>query len=178
MSAGAREAYPIEEPIAGAIGSGLPIMEARGSMVIDIGGGTTEVAVFSLGGVVLSKSIRVAGDELDEDIMLYVRQKYNLLIGERMAERVKIAIGSAYPLPEEKIMTLRGRSVITGLPESVDISSIEIREALVRFGQPRRRSGQGRIGRDTAGSGGGLDGAGHCTGGRRGAVTGPGAAPE
>ncbi|MBI5566750.1 MAG: rod shape-determining protein [Chloroflexi bacterium] len=130
MSAGAREAYPIEEPVAAAIGAGLPIMEARGSMVIDIGGGTTEVAVFSLGGVVLSKSIRVAGDELDEDIMLYVRQKYNLLIGERMAERVKIAIGSAYPLPEEKIMTLRGRSVITGLPESVDVSSIEVREAL------------------------------------------------
>jgi rod shape-determining protein MreB len=91
----------------------LPIMEARGSMVIDIGGGTTEVAVISLGGVVLSKSVRVAGDELDEDIMQYVRQKYNLLIGERMAELVKINIGSAYPLPEEKIMTIRGRSVIT-----------------------------------------------------------------
>ncbi len=130
MSAGAREAYPIEEPVAAAIGAGLPIMEARGSMVIDIGGGTTEVAVFSLGGIVLSRSIRIAGDELDEDIMQYVRQKYNLLIGERMAERVKIAIGSAYPLPEEKIMTVRGRSVITGLPESVDISSIEVREAL------------------------------------------------
>jgi rod shape-determining protein MreB len=88
------------------------------------------VAVFSLGGIVLSKSIRIAGDELDEDIMQYVRQKYNLLIGERMAERIKIAIGSAYPLPEEKIMTIRGRSVITGLPESVDISSIEVRESL------------------------------------------------
>ena len=130
ISAGAREAYPIEEPIAAAIGSGLPIMEARGSMVIDVGGGTTEVAVFSLGGVVLSKSLRVAGDELDEDIMQYVRQKYNLLVGERMAERVKINIGSAYPLHEEKIMTVRGRSVVTGLPEAVDISSIEIREAL------------------------------------------------
>ena len=130
ISAGAREAYPIEEPVAAAIGAGLPIMEARGSMVIDIGGGTTEVAVFSLGGVVLSRSIRVAGDELDEDIMQYVRQKYNLLIGERMAERVKISIGSAYPLPEEKIMTVRGRSVVTGLPESVDVSSIEVREAM------------------------------------------------
>jgi rod shape-determining protein MreB len=130
MSAGAREAYPIEEPIAGAIGSGLPIMEARGSMVIDIGGGTPAVAVVALGGEVLSKSIRVAGDEQDEDIIQYVRQKYNLLIGERMAERVKINIGSAYPLPEEKIMTIRGRSVVSGLPESVDISSIEIREAL------------------------------------------------
>ncbi len=130
MSAGAREAYPIEEPIAAAVGVGLPIMEARGSMVIDIGGGTTEVAVFSLGGVVLSRSIRVAGDELDEDIMQYVRQKYNLLIGERMAERCKINIGSAYPLPEEKIMTLRGRSILTGLPEIVDVSSIEIREAM------------------------------------------------
>ena len=130
ISAGAREAYLIEEPMAAAIGVGLPVIEARGSMVIDIGGGTTEVAVFSLGGVVVSKSIRVAGDELDEDIMKYIRQKYNLLIGERMAERVKIDIGSAYPLPEEKIMTVRGRNVVTGLPESVDISSIEIREAL------------------------------------------------
>jgi rod shape-determining protein MreB len=130
INAGAREAFSIEEPVAAAIGVGLPIMEATGSMVVDIGGGTTEVAVFSLGGVILSKSIRVAGDEMDEDIIQYMRQKYNLLIGERMAERVKIAIGSAYPLPEEKVMTVRGRSVVTGLPEAVDVSSIEIREAL------------------------------------------------
>ncbi len=130
INAGAREAYSIEEPVAAAIGVGLPIMEATGSMIVDIGGGTTEVAVFSLGGIILSKSIRVAGDEMDEDIIQYMRQKYNLLIGERMAERVKIAIGSAYPLPEEKVMTVRGRSVVTGLPEAVDVSSIEIREAL------------------------------------------------
>jgi rod shape-determining protein MreB len=130
VNAGAREAYSIEEPVAAAIGVGLPLMEATGSMIVDIGGGTTEVAVFSLGGIILSKSIRVAGDEMDEDIVQYMRQKYNLLIGERMAERVKISIGSAYPLPEEKVMTVRGRSVVTGLPEAVDVSSIEIREAL------------------------------------------------
>ena len=130
INAGAREAYSIEEPVAAAIGVGLPLMEATGSMIVDIGGGTNEVAVFSLGGIILSKSIRVAGDEMDEDIIQYMRQKYNLLIGERMAERVKISIGSAYPLPEEKVMTVRGRSVVTGLPEAVDVSSIEIREAL------------------------------------------------
>jgi len=130
ISAGAREAYLIEEPMAAAVGVGLPVMESRGSMIVDIGGGTTEVAVFSLGGIVVSRSIRVAGDEMDEDIMQYARQKYNLLIGERMAERVKIEIGSAYPLPEEKVMTVRGRNLVTGLPEAVDMSSIEIREAL------------------------------------------------
>ena len=130
ISAGAREAYLIEEPMAAAIGVGLPVIEARGSMVVDIGGGTTEVAVFALGGIVVARSIRVAGDEMDEDIMMYTRQKYNLLIGERMAERVKIEIGSAYPLPEEKVMTVRGRNLVTGLPEAVDVSSIEIREAL------------------------------------------------
>jgi len=130
LAAGARAAYLIEEPMAAAIGAGLPVMESRGSMVVDIGGGTTEVAVFSLGGIVVSRSLRVAGDEMDEDIMQYVRQKYNLLIGERMAERVKIAIGSAYPLPEEKTMILRGRNVVTGLPDAVEVSSIEIREAL------------------------------------------------
>ena len=130
ISAGAREVYLIEEPMAAAIGAGLPITEARGSMIIDIGGGTSEVAVFALGGIVVSRSIRIAGDEMDEDIIQYARQKYNLLIGERMAERVKIAIGSAYPLPEEKTMVLRGRNLITGLPEAVEVSSIEIREAL------------------------------------------------
>lgn len=130
LSAGAREAYLIEEPMAAAIGAGLPVTEPRGSMIIDIGGGTTEVAVFALGGIVVSRSIRVAGDEMDEDIIQYARNKYNLLIGERMAERVKIAIGSAFPLPEEKTMTLRGRNMITGLPGSVEVSSIEIREAL------------------------------------------------
>jgi rod shape-determining protein MreB len=130
LSAGAREAYLIEEPMAAALGAGLPITEAMGSMIVDIGGGTTEVAVFALGGIVVSRSIRVAGDELDEDIIQYARQKYNILIGERMAEKVKIEIGSAYPLPEEMTMILRGRNLITGLPQAIEVSSIEIREAL------------------------------------------------
>jgi len=130
ISAGAREAFLIEEPMAAAIGAGLPVTEARGSMVVDIGGGTTEVGVFCLGGIVVSRSLRIAGDEMDEDIMQYARQKYNLFIGERMAERTKIAIGSAYPLSEEMTMALRGRNLVTGLPEEVEVSSIEIREAL------------------------------------------------
>jgi rod shape-determining protein MreB and related proteins len=130
VSAGAREAYLVEEPVAAAIGAGLPVTESLGSMVVDIGGGTTEVAVISLGGIVVSRSIRVAGDEMDEEIMNYVRQKYNLLIGERMAERTKMTIGSAYPLSEERTMTIRGRNLITGLPEALEISSVEVREAL------------------------------------------------
>lgn len=130
IAAGAREAYLLEEPMAAAIGAGLPVTESRGSIVVDIGGGTTEVAVFAMGGIVVSGSVRVAGDEMDEDIIQYARQKYNLMVGERTAERVKIAIGSAYPLPEEKTMLLRGRNLVTGLPEAVEISSIEIREAL------------------------------------------------
>ncbi len=131
MSAGAREVHLIEEPMAAAIGAGLPVTEAVGSMIVDIGGGTTEMAVLSLGGIVVSRSIRVAGDEMDEEIVRYAREKYNLLIGERMAEDAKIQIGSAYPLPQEKTMVIRGRNLITGLPESIEISSVEIREALV-----------------------------------------------
>ncbi len=130
VSAGARSAYLIEEPMAAAIGANLPIAEAIGSMIVDIGGGTTEVAVFAMGGIVVSKSIRVAGDEMDEDIINYVRKKYNLLIGERMAEETKIAIGSAYPQEQEGTYQIRGRNLITGLPDEVDISSIEVREAL------------------------------------------------
>ncbi len=130
MSAGARETFLIEEPTAAALGAGLPIGEIRGSMIVDIGGGTSEVAIMSMGGVVVSRSLRVAGDELDEDIIQYIRNKYNLLIGERMAERVKIEIGSAYPLPEEKTMAVRGRNLVTGLPEAVEVSSVEIREAI------------------------------------------------
>ena len=130
MSAGARETYLIEEPTAAALGAGLPIGEIRGSMIVDIGGGTSEVAIMSMGGVVVSRSLRVAGDELDEDIIQYIRNKYNLLIGERMAERVKIEIGSAYPLPEEKTMAVRGRNLVTGLPEAIEVSSVEIREAI------------------------------------------------
>lgn len=130
MAAGAREAYLIEEPRAAALGAGLPINEVRGTMVVDIGGGTTEVAVISMGGVVVSRSLRVAGDELDDDILQYIRKKYNLLIGERMAEQVKIGIGSAFPLQTELTQVVRGRNLITGLPGSMEISSVEIREAL------------------------------------------------
>lgn len=132
ISAGAREAYLIEEPVAAAIGAGLPVQETRGSMIIDIGGGTTEVAIFSLGGIVISRSIRVAGDELDEDIVQYMRTKHNLFIGEPMAEKVKTEIGSAYPLAQERVMTVKGRNLVTGLPSSVEVSSIEIREAVSR----------------------------------------------
>jgi rod shape-determining protein MreB and related proteins len=130
LNAGARQAYLIEEPVAAAIGAGLPVTETRGSMVVDIGGGTTEIAIFSLGGIVISRSIRVAGDEMDEDIVQYMRTKHNLLIGEPTAERVKIDIGSAYPLPQERTMSVKGRNLITGLPTSIEISSIELREAL------------------------------------------------
>jgi len=130
MSAGAREVYLIEEPMAASLGAGLPLAEVQGTMIVDIGGGTTEVAISSMGGVVVSRSLRVAGDELDQDIINYVRNKYNLLIGERMAEQIKIQIGSAYPLETEKTMSIRGRNLISGLPEAIEISSIEVREAL------------------------------------------------
>ncbi len=130
MSAGARETYLIEEPTAAALGAGLPVKEIRGSMIVDIGGGTTEVAVLSMGGVVVSRSLRVAGDEMDQDIVQYVRTKYNVLVGERIAEQVKWNIGSAFPLPVEKMAEVRGRNLVTGLPESIEISSIEVREAL------------------------------------------------
>ncbi len=130
MSAGAREVGLIEEPVAAALGAGLPVAEVRGSMIVDIGGGTSEVAVLSMGGVVVSRSLRVAGDEMDQDIIQYMKNKYNLLIGERIAEQAKITIGSAYHLPEEKTMAMRGRNLVTGLPESVEVSSVEIREAI------------------------------------------------
>ncbi len=130
MAAGARQAFLIEEPTAAALGANLPIGEVRGSMVVDIGGGTTEMAVFAIGGVVVSRSLRVAGDEMDQDIVAYVRNKYNLLTGERMAEQVKLEIGSAYPLKEERTTTVRGRNLVSGLPEAIEVSSVEIREAL------------------------------------------------
>ncbi len=130
MAANAREAYLIEEPRAAALGAGLPISEIKGSMIVDIGGGTTEVAVISWRGIVISRSLRVAGDELDQDITTYIRNKYNLFIGDQMAEQIKITIGSAYPLLEEKTMQVRGRNLITGLPEAIEISSVEIREAI------------------------------------------------
>lgn len=130
MAAGARETHLIEEPTAAALGAGLPVTEVRGSMIVDIGGGTTEVAVMSMKGIVVSRSLRVAGDEMDQDIINYIRNKYNLFIGERMAEQVKITIGSAYPLPEEKTIMVRGRNLVTGLPEAIEVSSVEIREGI------------------------------------------------
>lgn len=130
MASNAREVYLIEEPRAAALGAGLPVSEVKGSMIVDIGGGTTEVAIISMGGIVVSRSLRVAGDELDQDIITYIRNKYNLLIGERMAETVKISIGSAYPLNVEKTFSIRGRNLVSGLPEALEISSVEIREAI------------------------------------------------
>jgi len=129
LSAGAREAYTIEEPMAAAIGAGLPVTEPIGNMIVDIGGGTTEVAIISLGGIVTHKSIRVGGDELDEAIVSYIKKHYNLLIGERTAEDVKIGIGSAYALPEEE-MEVRGRDLVSGLPKTLKLTSTEVRQAL------------------------------------------------
>jgi len=130
LHAGAREVYLIEEPVAAAIGVGLPIYEPIGNMVIDIGGGTTEIAVISLAGLVLAKSIRIGGDEMDEAIIQHMKKTYNLMIGERTAEDIKIKIGSAYPLEEELTMEVRGRDIVTGLPKSVSITSEEVREAM------------------------------------------------
>ena len=130
-SAGAREVYLIEEPMAAAIGSGLPIAEPISSMVVDIGGGTTEVAVISLSGIVYAKSVRMAGDKIDEEIVQYMKRKYSLLIGERTAELIKIEIGCAYPMTEEKTMDVKGRDLISGIPKTIEISSEEIREAII-----------------------------------------------
>jgi rod shape-determining protein MreB len=130
LNAGAREAYLIAEPMAAAIGAGLPIHAAAGSMIVDVGGGTTEVAVVALGGIVLSRSLRVGGDALDEQIVLFARREYDLSIGERTAEETKIAIGSAYPLRDALKTTMRGRDLATGLPRQVDVSVGEIREAI------------------------------------------------
>jgi len=128
--AGAREAYTIEEPFAAAIGADLPVWEPTGSMVVDIGGGTTEVAIISLGGIVTSRSSRLAGDEMDEAIIQYIKKKYNLMIGERTAEALKMEIGSAMPTEKNEKMDIRGRDLISGLPKTIEISSHEISEAL------------------------------------------------
>jgi len=130
LNAGARAAFLVEEPMAAAIGSGLPVMEPHGCMIVDIGGGTTEVAVIALGGIVVSTSIRVAGDEMDQEIIAYARQVHNMLIGERMAEEIKIQAGSAFPLDEEESIEIRGRDLATGLPKSVEVSTVELRDAL------------------------------------------------
>jgi rod shape-determining protein MreB and related proteins len=130
LSAGARQAYLIEEPMAAAIGAGLPVSEPTGNMIVDIGGGTTEVAVISLGGIVVSQSIRVGGDEMDEAIMAHIKKEYKLLIGQQTAEELKLEIGSAWALPQEVSAEVRGRDMLTGLPKTVVITSEESRRAL------------------------------------------------
>ncbi|PKN06199.1 MAG: rod shape-determining protein [Deltaproteobacteria bacterium HGW-Deltaproteobacteria-7] len=130
QSAGAREIYLIEEPMAAAIGAGLPVSEPTSSMVVDIGGGTTEVAVISLAGIVYSKSVRVAGDKIDEAIVQYMKRKHNLLIGERTAEIIKMEIGCAYPFDEIKVGSIKGRDLISGIPKITETNSEEIREAI------------------------------------------------
>ena len=129
-NSGAKRVNIIEEPMAAAIGAGLPVSEPQGSMIVDIGGGTSEVAVISLGGIVTSRSVRIAGDAFDTAIINYIKKKYNLLIGERTAENVKIAIGSAYPIENEAQMEIKGRNLLNGLPENITVTSDEIREAL------------------------------------------------
>ncbi|MDQ3770511.1 MAG: rod shape-determining protein [Actinomycetota bacterium] len=130
ISAGARSAFIIEEPMAAAIGAGLPVHEPTGNMIVDIGGGTTEVAVVSLGGIVTSQSIRIGGDELDESIINYVKKEYSLMLGERTSEEIKMAIASAFPMPEETNAEIRGRDLVTGLPKTIVISAEEIRRAI------------------------------------------------
>jgi len=129
--AGAREVYLIEEPMAAAIGAGLPISEPSGNMVVDIGGGTTDVAVISLAGIVYSESVKVAGDKMDDAIISYVKRKHNLLIGDHMAERIKIEIGSAYPMEERRTLMIKGRDFISGVPKTLVIDDAEVREALL-----------------------------------------------
>jgi rod shape-determining protein MreB len=131
INAGASKAYLVEEPMAAAIGSRLPVQDATGCMIVDIGGGTAEIAVISLGGIVVSKSIRIAGDEMNENIIQYARENFNLLLGERTAEEVKIKIGSAYPLSEPMTAKMRGRDLVTGLPKEVVINDTQVREALM-----------------------------------------------
>lgn len=130
LSAGARQAYLIEEPMAAAIGAGLPVSEPTGSMIVDIGGGTSEVAVISLGGIVTSQSVRVGGDELDEAIVNFVKREYKLMIGQQTAEEVKLEIGSAHPMPEEVQAEIRGRDLVTGLPKTIVLTSEEVQRAL------------------------------------------------
>ena len=160
--AGARKpAYIIEEPMAAAIGAGLPVQEPTGNMIVDIGGGTTEVAVISLGGIVASQSVRVAGDELDDAVIQFIKKEYSLALGERTAEEIKIALGSAWPLQEELTAEIRGRDLVTGLPKTIAITTEEIREALEEpvVGHRRRREGHAR--QDAARAGRRHHGAGH-----------------
>ena len=143
LSAGARQAYLIEEPMAAAIGAGLPVGEPTGNIVVDIGGGTSEVAVISLGGIVVSQSIRVGGDEMDDAIVNYVKREYKLMIGQQTAEEIKLEIGSAFPLPEEVQAEVRGRDLVSGLPKTVVLTSEEVRGALEEPLGADHRRGQG-----------------------------------
>ena len=169
-SAGARQALLIEEPMAAAIGAGLPVSEATGNMIVDIGGGTTEVAVISLGGIVVSQSIRVGGDELDEAIIEHVKREYKLMIGPSTAEEVKLEIGSAAELPEEVEAEIRGRDLVTGLPKTVVLSSKEVRHALDVPLHADHRRGQADARQDAAGAGVGHHGPGDRARRRRGAA--------
>ena len=144
LRAGATEVYLIEQAMAAAIGAGLPITDPTGNMIVDIGGGTTDVAVISLAGIVYSRSVRVAGNEMDDAIIQYIKRKYNLLIGERTAEQIKMEIGSAFPLDEEMTMEIKGRDLVEGVPKTLVVSDEEIREALVGNGRHHRRSGPRR----------------------------------
>lgn len=132
MNAGARQAFLIEEPVAAAIGARLPIQEATGNMIVDIGGGTTEVAVISMGGIVASRSLRIAGDEMNQDIIDYARDNFNLLVGERTAEKIKVEIGSAFPMKEKLERPMRGRDLVTGLPREVIINDEQVRRAMTK----------------------------------------------
>jgi rod shape-determining protein MreB len=128
--AGARRVFIVEEPMAAAIGSGMPVHEPTGNMIVDIGGGTTEVAVISLGGVVTSQSVRTGGDEIDQSIISYIKKEYSLMLGERTAEEIKMSIGSAFPLPDEPSAEIRGRDLVSGLPKTIVVSAEEIRRAI------------------------------------------------
>jgi len=130
FSAGSRRVYIVEEPMAAAIGAGLPVHEATGNMVVDIGGGTTEVAVISLGGIVTTLSVRTAGDELDQAIIAWMKKEHSLMLGERTAEEIKMTLGSAFPMPKEPEAEIRGRDMVSGLPRTVTVSSAEIRQSL------------------------------------------------
>ena len=177
VSAGARQAYLIEEPMAAAIGAGLPVGEPTGNMVVDIGGGTSEVAVISLGGIVVSQSIRIGGDELDEAIINYVKREYKLMIGQSTAEEVKLEIGSAFPLDEEIQAEIRGRDLVSGLPKTIVLTSEEVRLALEEPRGGDHRRGQGDARPHAAGAGLGHHGPGHHAGRRRLAPAGARRAP-
>ena len=171
--AGARRAYIIEEPMAAAIGAGLPVHEPTGNMVVDIGGGTTEVAVISLGGIVTSQSVRIGGDELDEAIVSFVKKEFSLALGERTAEEIKITLGSAYPLEQELHAEIRGRDLVSGLPKTIVVSTEEIRRAIEEPVSAIIDAVKVTLDRTPARAGGGHHGAGHRAHGRRGAAARP-----